>query len=127
VGPRLRIVLVDDHHVIRSGLRSLLEGEKDMEVVGEAGDGLEAISLADHLLPDLILMDVSMPKMDGFEATRCIKARHPSISIIGLSMFDDEQTSLKMLNAGAHAYLSKTGAPSNLLAVMRESCRDKAR
>lgn len=126
-GPRLRIVLVDDHNVIRSGLRSLLEMEKDMEVVGEAGDGLEAIDLADRLLPDLMLMDVSMPRMDGFDATRCIKARHPSIRIIGLSMFDDEQTSQKMLSAGAHAYLPKSGAPVKLLAAMRESCRGNAR
>lgn len=124
---RLRIVLVDDHSMLRCGLRSLLEFEKDMEVIGEAVNGLEAIDLADRLLPDLMLIDVSMPKMDGIEATHCIKSRHPSICIIGLSMFDDEQTAEKMIKAGAYAYLSKVGESSKLLAVIRESCRVNAR
>ena len=117
--PRVRIVLADDHRVMRKGLCSLLEGTLDLEVVAEAGDGLRAVELADRLRPDLILMDLSMPRMDGLEATRRIKARHPGIRVIGLSMFDDEQSARKMLEAGAEGYLLKTGPHEELLAAVR--------
>lgn len=116
---RLRILLADDHSVMRSGLRSLLEVEQDLEVVAEASDGAEAAELADQLHPDLILMDLSMPRMDGIEATQRIKARHPAIRVIGLSMFDDEHSATKMREAGAEGYIQKSVAAKNLLSAVR--------
>lgn len=118
---RLRIMLVDDHQMMRSGLRSLLELEQDLEIVGEADDGAQAQELAERLRPDLILMDVSMPQMDGIEATRRIKARHPAIRVIGLSMFDDERCAITMRDAGAECYLPKAGPAEELLAAVRSS------
>lgn len=118
-GRRLRIMLVDDHRMMRSGLRSLLELEQDLEIIGEADDGIQALELVERLWPDLILMDVSMPRMDGIEATRRIKTRHPSIRVIGLSMFDNEQTAKQMRDAGAERYLPKTGPAKELLAALR--------
>ena len=116
---RLRIMLVDDHQMMRSGLRSLLELEQDLEIVGEADDGVQAQELAERLRPDLILMDVSMPQMDGIEATRRIKARHPAMRVIGLSMFDDERCAITMRDAGAECYLPKVGPAEDLLAAVR--------
>lgn len=121
VSPRMRIVLVDDHRVMRSGLRSLLEEEEGLEIVAEANDGLEAVDLAEQLHPDLILMDVSMPRMDGIEATRRIKTRQPTIRIIGLSMFDDEATAARMRKAGAERSLSKTGPREAMLHAVYRS------
>lgn len=117
--PRLQILLVDDHCMMRSGLRSLLEVEQDLEVIGEANDGAQAAELAARLQPDLILMDVSMPRMDGIKATQLVKARHPAIRVIGLSMLDDEQSASKMRAAGAERYLPKSGPAEDLLAAVR--------
>lgn len=121
VAPRLRIMLTDDHRVMRSGLRSMLELEQDLEVVGEADDGVEAVNLAERVRPDLILMDLSMPRMDGIEATQRIKARHPAIRVIGLSMFNDDQSAMKMREAGAENYLPKAGPAEELLDAVRSS------
>ncbi|MFW6146361.1 MAG: response regulator [Planctomycetota bacterium] len=117
--PALRIVLADDHRIMRSGLRSLLEDEEDLEVVAEADDGVAAVALAGRLEPDVVLMDVSMPEMDGVEATRQIKQDHPAIRVIGLSMFEDEPSARKMREAGAERYLTKTGPTKDLLAAIR--------
>ncbi len=111
----IRILFVDDHQIMRQGLIRLVAGKPDIEVVGEAADGLEAIEKVRSLSPDLVVMDVSMPKMDGIEATRRIKAEHREVRVIGLSMFDDDHMAETMRMVGAEAFLSKTGSASELL------------
>ncbi len=116
----IRVLLVDDHRVMRSGLESLLEEEDDIEVIAGASNGLEAVDCARRLKPDVILMDVSMPEMDGVEATRVISAEFPEIRIIGLSMHEEADMAHRMLEAGAAAYFSKGGAPDMLIDAIRD-------
>ena len=116
---RLRVLLVDDHAVFRQGLRSLLDLEDDLEVVGDASDGAQGVEAAVRLQPDVVVIDVAMPVLDGMEATRRIRRRCPRTRIIGLSMFEDEIADRRMREAGAVAYLSKTGPSRNLLAAIR--------
>jgi two-component system, NarL family, nitrate/nitrite response regulator NarL len=104
--------------VMRGGLRLLLTEHAQIEIIDEYSDGLQAVEAADAVRPDLILMDVAMPVMDGIEATREIKRRHPEIRVIGLSMFDDLETSEKMLEAGAECYISKAGPSTDLIAAI---------
>lgn len=119
----IRILLADDHGVVRKGLRFLLERQPTMEVVGEAADGREALHLAETLNPDLIIMDIAMPLLNGIEATSLILKRNPNIGVIILSMHSDEDYLLSALNAGAKAYLLKDSAEDDLVravqAVMR--------
>lgn len=110
-----RVLFADDHKVIRQALISMISSQPDIEVVGEASNGREAISLADNLLPDVIVMDVSMPEVDGVEATRVIKSRRPGVRIIGLSMHDDEHTKRMMKSAGAEAFMNKAESSASLL------------
>jgi DNA-binding NarL/FixJ family response regulator len=104
-------------------MANLLGDEPDMEVVGEAGDGQEAVHLAAKLLPDVILMDMSMPKLNGVEATRLIHHDWPGISIIGLSMFEEAERAKAMRDAGAVSYLTKSGPANELINVIRSSIR----
>ena len=115
----IRVLLADDHALTRQGLAALLAREKDMEVVAQAADGQEAVRLALELRPDVVLMDVSMPQMDGFEATSRITRQLPEIRVIGLSMYDDPGTEEKMRQSGAAAYLCKTGSLDRLMDVVR--------
>jgi signal transduction histidine kinase len=115
---RVRVVLVDDHTVVRSGLKLVLVEHPEIDVVDELGDGLQAVEAANTIHPDLMLMDVAMPKMDGIEATRTIKTQHPEIRIIGLSMFNDPDTAQRMLEAGAELYLPKAGPSEDLVAAI---------
>jgi CheY-like chemotaxis protein len=117
---KIRVLLVDDHAVLRAGMASLLSEEPDMEVVGEAGDGQTAVELAVELQPEVILMDVTMPRLNGIEATRRIVALLPQTWIIGLSMHDQENMAQAMRKAGARAYLSKDGQCETLLAAIRD-------
>ncbi len=119
---QIRVLLVDDHVVVRQGLRSLLESYADVDVVGEAGDGLEAVAMSEALRPEVVLMDVNMPKMDGIEATTRIKSRWPSPIVIGLSMHSNEHYEQRMKKAGAAAYLSKESAGDSLHEMIM-SCR----
>jgi two-component system response regulator NreC len=112
---KLRILLVDDHAVVRAGIRSLLEGEADMEVVGEARSGEEAVDKATQLQPELVLMDIAMPGMNGIEATRRIKTELPGTSVLILTMHDDEQFFFPALRAGASGYVVKEAEPRELL------------
>jgi PAS domain S-box-containing protein len=112
---RLRVLFADDHKVIRQGLIRLISGQPDIELAGEAANGREAIELARHLRPDVIVMDISMPEIDGIEATRLIKSEFPDMRIIGLSMFEDEQSVKSMINAGADAFVPKTASSTELL------------
>ena len=115
----IRVLLVDDHPMVRQGLAAVLEDEPDLEVVGEASNGVDAISQVERLRPDVVLMDYSMPEMDGLEATRRITERWPEQRVIGLSMYEEQDRGRAMLEAGAGAYLSKTGDTNTLLATIR--------
>ena len=108
-GGQLRIALVDDHAVVRQGLATLLRQDKRFQVVGEASDGKSAVELVGRLLPDVVLMDISMPGMNGIEATKIIHDEHPEVCVIGLSMHDDAHAGEQIRQAGASAYLSKSG------------------
>jgi CheY-like chemotaxis protein len=118
-----RVLLVDDHAVVRQGLRSLLDAWSDVEVVGEAGDGMEAIRLAESLQPDVVVMDINMPNMNGIEATRQIRQNHPHIHVIGLSVRQDKETEHAMREAGAAGYLSKETAGQDLYRMMASIVR----
>jgi CheY-like chemotaxis protein len=120
-GQLIRIMLADDHIVMRQGLGQLLSQESDFLIAGEAADGQQAVELAGQLLPDVILMDISMPKMNGIEATRAIHNEHPGIRILGLSMFEDPERAQSMRDAGAVGYVIKSGPPSELGAAIRAS------
>ena len=114
-------MLVDDHAVVRQGIANLLADEPDIEVIGEAADGQEAVELAARLLPDVILMDMSMPKLNGVEATRIIHNDWPEIRIIGLSMFEEADRAQAMRDAGAVDYMTKSGPAEALINVIRTS------
>lgn len=118
-GPTLRVLLVDDHKIVRQGIRAMLAEAPDIEVVGEAGNGQEAIDLTDQLVPDVVVMDMAMPIMAGDEATRQIKRRLPDTKVVALSMFDDTQVANRMRQAGAAAYLLKTAPAEELLTAIR--------
>jgi signal transduction histidine kinase/CheY-like chemotaxis protein len=111
---RLRVLLVDDHAMVREGLRSILEGYHDLEVVGEAGDGIEAVKLARTRRPDVVVMDINMPRLDGVSATRQIKHDLPSTAVIGISVQDSSQVEQAMISAGATTFLRKDRAASHL-------------
>jgi PAS domain S-box-containing protein len=117
---RLRVLLADDHKVVREGIATLLNEQEDIEVVGQAANGREAVDLAHKLHPDVIVMDVTMPVMEGDEATRQIKRRMPWARVVGLSMFEEPAMVEKMRRAGAQSYVSKTAPAEKLLAAIRE-------
>jgi PAS domain S-box-containing protein len=112
------VLIVDDHKVLREGLRGMLQLEKDIQILGEAANGFEAVQLAGELKPDVVIMDVNLGEMDGVEATRRILARHPGIKVIGLSMHDDTHIRKSMLNAGAVAYFTKSGPSEDLICAV---------
>ncbi len=118
-GRALRVLLVDDHQVVREGLAVLLREQQDMEIVGQVGDGREAVDLASALEPDVVVMDVTLPGMTGDEAARQIKRRQPKTRIVALSMFEEAQMSETMRKAGAAVYLVKTAPSEQLLAAIR--------
>lgn len=120
-GKRIRVLLVDDHAVVRQGIQNLLNDEPDIEVVGQAADGHEAVSLASRLLPDVILMDMNMPKLNGVEATRLIHGKYSEIHIIGLSMFEESEKAQAMRDAGAASYLTKSGPAGDLIQAIRRA------
>lgn len=103
----LRLLLVDDHKLILDGLKSLISKQPDLQVVGEAGDGFKAVSLVRELLPDIVIMDVSMPEVNGCDATRQIISEFPDVKVIALSMHSDRRFVLEMLKAGASGYMLK--------------------
>ncbi len=118
-GSPLRVLLADDHEIVRQGIASLLREEATIQVVGEAADGREAINLAYQLRPDVVIMDVSMPLMNGEEATRQIKRHLPEIRVVALSMYEEPETIERMQQAGAEDYVLKTAPSEELLAAIR--------
>jgi NarL family two-component system response regulator LiaR len=115
----IRVLLAEDHVVVREGTRELVQRERDMEVVGEAGDGEEAIELTDELRPDVVIMDISMPRVNGIEATKRIKERHPTTAVLILTAYDNEQYIFALLEAGAAGYLLKNVRRSELIDAIR--------
>ncbi len=115
----MKVIIVDDHQLFRQGLRALLEGESDMEVVGEGENGHEAVRLCKQLKPEVVVMDVGMPELNGMEATRQCLAEHPKVKILALSMHADRRFASGMLRAGASGYLLKDAAFDQLIEAIR--------
>jgi two-component system, NarL family, response regulator NreC len=115
----IKVLIADDHQIVREGLRSMLEKEPGIKVVGEAEDGRKTLRLARELTPDVIIMDVAMPDLNGVEATRQIVAEFPAIKVIALSMHDDRRFVLNMIKAGAKGYLLKDSAFKDLAKAIR--------
>jgi len=119
-GGKIRVLLADDHTILRQGVHALLAEEGDIDVVGEARDGLEAVELVDRLEPDLVIMDMVMPRMNGIEATREIKRRWPGVRILILSMYDDDEYVAQIIQAGASGYVLKRVASEDLVRAIHE-------
>ena len=120
---KIRLLLVDDHAVIRTGLRMLLGNETDVEIIGEAGTGREALEAVRTLDPDVVLMDIGLPDISGIEATRSIRASHPRTAVVALTIHEDEEYFFKMLDAGALGYVPKRAAPEELLTAIRAAAK----
>lgn len=116
---KIRVVLAEDHVLVREGIRHLIQGEDDMEVVGEAGDGEDVLQLVAQTEPDIVLMDIAMPKINGIEATRLIKESYPSVGVIILTAYDNEEFISAFVKAGAAGYLLKNMPGQQLLNSIR--------
>lgn len=121
----IKIVLVDDHKLLREGLRKIIEQNSNMHIIGEASDGREAIKICSALLPDVVVMDVAMPGLNGIEAAKQIHKIHPDIKIIGLSMHSSKQFIQGMFNAGAWGYLLKDGDADELVVAITSVVQDR--
>ena len=121
----IRVILADDHKIMRDGLRSLIEKQQNMEIIGEAADGKTTVTLALKLSPDVIVMDVSMPDMNGIEATRKIIEKSPGVRILALSMFSDKKFVAEMLSAGASGYLLKDCASRELMHAIQAVVKNR--
>lgn len=118
--PDIRVMIVDDHAVLRDGIRTLLERQPGIEVVGEAANGIEAVSLVSELLPDVILMDIAMPEMNGMEATRIIAGMYPQVRILILTQHDNHEYVTPTLQAGACGYILKKSGGKELITAIRD-------
>ena len=123
--PPIRILLADDHAVVRDGLRALLDRQADFAVIAEASDGRECLELAEKHSPDVVIMDVAMPRMNGIESTRRILAANPAIAIVILSMHHDESYVLQSLKAGAKGYLLKDSPREDVLDAIRSAAQGR--
>jgi DNA-binding NarL/FixJ family response regulator len=123
----LRVVLVDDHDLLRRGIKTMLESEADIEVVGEASDGADALPLVEEAVPDVVLIDVIMPNKDGIEATREIKEAFPNVGVVVLSGHDERQFLFDALKAGASGYILKTADLEEVVATVRSAARGEAK
>jgi DNA-binding NarL/FixJ family response regulator len=116
----IRVLLVDDHAILREGVHALLARESDILVVGEAGDGREALDRVEELSPDVVIMDIVMPRMSGLEATRLLKERHPEMRTLILSMYDDQEYVVQIIQAGASGYVLKRVVTEDLVRAIHE-------
>lgn len=126
MNPKIRILLADDHALVRQGFRRILEAEPDMQIVGEASDGREAVALAESLRPDVVVMDVGMPGLNGIEATRRLAESLPRTRVLALSMHKDSVYVREILRAGARGYLLKDAFDRDLLLAVRAVARGEA-
>lgn len=117
--PRIRVLIAEDHGTVREGLKRILGGERDIEITGEAADGREALRLARSLQPDVVLMDVSMPHLDGLQATRLLREACPSVRVLALTRHEDTGFMTEMLRAGAAGYVLKLSSSAELLQAVR--------
>lgn len=117
------ILIADDHGVLRAGLRALLNAERDLKVIGEAADGPEALRLANELQPDIVLLDLSMPSLNGIEVTRQLKAAHPEISVLILTVHEDESLLQEAIRVGASGYIIKRAVESELINAIQAVSR----
>jgi len=120
---QIRLLLADDHAVVRSGLRMLLQAQPDMTIVGEAETGHDAIRQTIELRPDVVLMDIEMPGLNGIEATRRLRVEVPGAAVLALTMYEDDQYFFEMLRAGASGYVPKRAAPDELVSAIRAVSR----
>jgi len=116
---KIKVLLAEDHAIVREGTRELIQHEPDMKVIGEAGDGEEAIELAGKLHPDVVIMDIAMPKLNGIEATKRIKELHPTTAVLILTAYDNDQYIFALLEAGAAGYLLKNVRGCELVDAVR--------
>ena len=121
---KTRIMLADDHTLFRQGIRTLISAEADMEVVGEASNGGDAVDKANEGRPDVVLMDIGMPGLSSFEATRQIKKNRPETKVLFLTMYDDEDYLVEGMEVGASGYVLKDSPSQQLVAAVRDICRD---
>lgn len=126
-GEKIKVLIVDDHQVVRQGLRTFLELHEDIAVVGEAGDGLAAVGMARQLEPDVVLMDLVMPRLDGVAATQQVKSFSARIKVIALTSFAEDDKVFPAIQAGASSYLLKDVSPDNLVEAIRAVHRGEAR
>ena len=122
----IKVVVADDHTILRQGIKALLDNQAGIEVIGEAKDGREALTLIERLQPDVILMDIAMPGLNGLEATRRIKKKFPKIKVLVLTMYTNEEYVFQILQAGANGYLVKETAFQDLISAIRAVYRDEA-
>ena len=120
---KIRVLVVDDHTIVRDGICALLRLAGDIEVVGEAANGREALEMAKKLMPDVMLMDIAMPNMDGLEATRRIRKEFPKVKVLVLTQYDDKEYVFPIIAAGASGFISKTAASSELVSGIRSVYR----
>lgn len=123
---KIRVLLADDHAIVREGVKMILIKEPDIEVVGEASDGQEALDLVDRLKPGVVVMDISMPGMSGIEATQHVRERYPGVNVLALTMHEDESYVFKLLRAGASGYVLKRAAAQDLVQAVRAAAKGEA-
>ncbi|MBI4294619.1 MAG: response regulator transcription factor [Chloroflexi bacterium] len=116
---KMRVLIADDHAIVREGLRAILEAQADIEIVAEAANGQEAVEKTEHLKPDIVIMDLTMPGMGGLEATRQIKQSSPDVKIIALTMHESDEYFFQILHAGASGYFIKGGSSAELVSALR--------
>ncbi|HLX12919.1 MAG TPA: response regulator transcription factor [Bacteroidota bacterium] len=116
---KIRLIFADDHSVVRNGLRSLFKSSKDFSIVGEANDGEAAIAIASERNPDVVILDISMPKLNGIEATKLLKQRFPAMKVLILTIHEDEAYINQMIRAGANGYILKNAEKNEILAAVR--------
>ncbi len=126
IGQKTRILIADDHAIVREGIRMILQSQADFEVVGEAQDGEEAVRLTQTLKPDVVVMDISMPKVTGIEATQKIKRARPETHVLILTMHEEESYVFQLLRLGAAGYVLKRAAATDLVDAIRAAARGKA-